>query len=435
MVAQGSPAAMARPVDATEAAKVLAIARSVAEDAKRLQVQLAAARSERDDAQKARATLAQDAEALRLRLAAAALELAEARRAGAASTAAEEALRSQLETAHSELNRVQEERASATAEAEGLRSQLEVALRERAILAGDAEALRAQLRAGQERLAWPEVRDELEAAWKALVGGHLPRLRAALAVSGVRTSGAALANALPMAAAEVCRKSRETTKLLQGPAEEQRRERKVAASAEGRSERKGKKEKKRRTSSGAEAQSSSSSQLQNFWAKPQQDWQHTALARAETLVPTEQTALMSCSILPTKSRCASMCSASQVTAQVDVYLNASEELFNIGDPCNGRAALPHRTSRAGPSALRRRCARSQTKVRRICFADAESLTTRVEIASYRACGEQLWFSNPHANVMCGRCAGRFSQQLGRLHGGSGFSCYEFLCNDCSSNFS
>lgn len=185
----------ARRVDPTEAGKLLAITRSVAEDARRLQVQLAAARSERDDAQRARAALAQEAQQLRQQLAAAQAELGASQEAQASSAKEIETLRSNVVAYQSECA-AQAEGALRSqlniAQAEGaLRSQLNIALRQRSALAEDAEVLRGQLRTAEGQLeavrnSFPTcAREDLEAAWEAFVGDHVNRLQAALARAGV----------------------------------------------------------------------------------------------------------------------------------------------------------------------------------------------------------------------------------------------------------
>jgi len=57
----------------------------------------------------------------------------------------------------------------------------------------------------------------------------------------------------------------------------------------------------------------------------------------------------------------------------------------------------------------------------------------LSVTSYRSCNEQLWYTNPQANVMCERCKRRVPQKQGRLRGAgsSSFMCDEFLCNECS----
>jgi len=181
----------ARKVDPTEASKLLAITRSVAEDARRLQVQLAAARSERDDAHRARAALAQEAQQLRQQLATVQSELTESQKAQASSAQEIEALRSHAVAYQSECAA---QVLAASAEST-LRSQLNIALRQRSALAEDAEVLQGQLRTAQGQLdavrkSFPIcAREDLEAAWEAFVGDHVNRLQAALTKAGLCASG------------------------------------------------------------------------------------------------------------------------------------------------------------------------------------------------------------------------------------------------------
>lgn len=181
----------ARRVDPTEASKLLAITRSVAEDARRLQVQLTAARSERDDAQRARDSLAQEAQRLRQQLATAQSELATSQKAQASSAEELEVLRSNIVAYQSECAA----QAAAASVESTLRSQLNVALRQRSALAEDAEVLRGQLRTAEGQLdavsrSFPIcAREDLEVAWESFVGEHVNRLQVAFANAGVRTFG------------------------------------------------------------------------------------------------------------------------------------------------------------------------------------------------------------------------------------------------------
>ncbi|CAE7616269.1 unnamed protein product [Symbiodinium microadriaticum] len=86
---------------------------------------------------------------------------------------------------------------------------------------------------------------------------------------------------------------------------------------------------------------------------------------------------------------------------------------------------------AGPSILRSAGPRPKGGSRNITF----SIANQVDVVSYRACGEHLWFPNPQSNVLCERCKRRVPQRLGQLRGGNGkssFMCDEFFCDDCSA---
>jgi len=154
-------------------------------------VQLAAARSERDDAQRAREALAQEAQELRQQLASSQSELAASQRAQALSAEETETLRSNVAAYQSECAA----KASAASAESTLKSQLNVALRQRSALAEDAEVLRGQLRTAQGQLdavrkSFPIcARDDLEAAWEAFVGDHVNRLQVALARAGLHGLG------------------------------------------------------------------------------------------------------------------------------------------------------------------------------------------------------------------------------------------------------
>ncbi|CAE7765379.1 unnamed protein product [Symbiodinium sp. CCMP2456] len=85
---------------------------------------------------------------------------------------------------------------------------------------------------------------------------------------------------------------------------------------------------------------------------------------------------------------------------------------------------------AGPSILRSG-PRPKGGSRNVNF----SIANQVDVVSYRACGEHLWFPNPQSNVLCERCKRRVPQRLGQLRGGNGkssFMCDEFFCDDCSA---
>eukprot|EP00439_Symbiodinium_sp_Y106_P039758 s2784_g4.t2 len=86
---------------------------------------------------------------------------------------------------------------------------------------------------------------------------------------------------------------------------------------------------------------------------------------------------------------------------------------------------------AGPSILRSAGPRPKGSSRNVTF----SIANQVDVLSYRACGEHLWFPNPQSNVLCERCKRRVPQRLGQLRGGNGkssFMCDEFFCDDCSA---
>jgi len=86
------------------------------------------------------------------------------------------------------------------------------------------------------------------------------------------------------------------------------------------------------------------------------------------------------------------------------------------------------------SALRRPGARRNSH-RRISYVDESRLITRVQVASYRGCGEQLWFFSPGAVVTCDSCEKDVPQSMGTLQGAptqSQFAQSLFLCGECSA---
>lgn len=146
--AEGAPPA--KFIEPKDYAKVLALTKSVAEDAKRLQSQLSAMRVERDEAQTARDSLAREAQSLR------------------------------------------ESNGLLTRDMAALKSQLSEEQASRSALAGELAALRTQLAASQAEVQgafWngrPQVQAELESAWESLVGPRLERLQKALtAATGI----------------------------------------------------------------------------------------------------------------------------------------------------------------------------------------------------------------------------------------------------------
>jgi len=107
------------------------------------------------------------------------------------------------------------------------------------------------------------------------------------------------------------------------------------------------------------------------------------------------------------------------------------------DSDRGRGAK--RPAPPGRSSLKRRRAadRRGHVAGRIRFAgDGEGgrpLVREVAVVSYRALSEELWFTNPQANVLCERCKRRVPNKMGQLRGGNGgssFMCCEFLCSEC-----
>jgi len=102
--------------------------------------------------------------------------------------------------------------------------------------------------------------------------------------------------------------------------------------------------------------------------------------------------------------------------------------------------MPHRAYVSTKSLLKKPSPLLSKGARRVSvgsahikFADGRSLVSTTVVASYRDLNEQLWFTNPQANVLCERCKRRVPQKQGQLRGGVGrssFMCDEFLCGEC-----
>lgn len=99
-------------------------------------------------------------------------------------------------------------------------------------------------------------------------------------------------------------------------------------------------------------------------------------------------------------------------------------------------ALPHRTTRQASltSALRKGPRRrSGKRITYIPDAVGNVLVQQVRIASFRGCGETLWFFQPGATVHCDSCERAVPQSMGSLGGAplqSQFAQNTFTCADC-----
>jgi len=102
------------------------------------------------------------------------------------------------------------------------------------------------------------------------------------------------------------------------------------------------------------------------------------------------------------------------------------------DPADG---LPHRTQQTQRSKLKSPWSGKRTQSR-ITYCDSESGVSVVEyltVQSYRSAGEQLWYHQPGATVICDFCSKAVPQAYGSLQGEperSQFAQSKFLCNDC-----
>lgn len=102
-----------------------------------------------------------------------------------------------------------------------------------------------------------------------------------------------------------------------------------------------------------------------------------------------------------------------------------------GEPPATNGADWWRRQRPKRSALRKPNMPRNTR-RRITYTDW--LVNRVEVSSFRQCGEQLWFIAPGSYVACDACEKEVSQAMGCLQGApnhSQFAQNRFLCSECT----
>ncbi|CAE7628345.1 unnamed protein product [Symbiodinium pilosum] len=347
----------------------------VCAESRAFQSELGQVRSQLERVLQEKSAAVKDAEALRTRASVMKSELEAVKKSEGSLTSEVAQLRAALGDAKAKAS-------SADMELRVMRKDLEDARRAQAQT--EELARRTTTAAAEARRAGLLVADplgaEVEAAWKALVGSGLDRLQQALFSAGLLQAacqpssgkfGVSDATDISLQDVSAARKpKREREEKGERRDRADKKDKKDSVGKKAKRDRKGKKERKKDAEEGKDVDD----------------------PRASRRLQAEM-------------------SGSSSNSDVEVG-----QLHGIAGPSILRAASGHAGHRPKGS-------------RNVSF----TVPSQVDVVSYRACGEALWFPNPQSNVLCERCKRRVPQRLGQLRGGNGnssFMCDEFFCDDC-----
>jgi len=466
-----------------------ASARSELEEVARAKTTLT---SETESLRRQLSTLSEEAEGLRSRLGTVRAELEESQKAKAIASSERDALRKELDEGKQgeELNTALKCKAALTMHVDSLRNQLSEARKREVSIREDFEKLQAQIDSNGDALA-AGAKIELEAAWEALVRTGLEQIRRALSIAGVRASpltslqnNSAPGNHSAQSSSST-RTKRPVSQVAdldlptnfsllaedaRKAAKRKRKEEAEAAAAsqakagddQGRNEKKQRKDKKDRKDKKERTEKEERRERERpdrkHSAKDQQEQRRKREKAERKSQPNEDSEedkdVGGHNIVRADSQTTSAVRAAIAEfagASPPVAVNESDTQSQDSDDKHRRDvrknSIRHIIVEAnkqeyvslppGRSSFKRRRKELRNPGRITFQSDSvgRTLISEVSIASYRNLHEDLWFSNPQANVQCDKCKRRLPQKLGNLKGGSGtssFMCDEFVCADCVS---
>lgn len=323
----------------------------------------------------------------------------------------------------------------------------------------DLQSLRTQLESGNGVALHASACAELEAAWEALVSTGLEQMRKALTTAGVRASPVVAPLSLASATRTLSASSAEGSSSMRSrhhaaaPAPLGLQE---EASGVGRATSSGSSAaevrhtlRRRRSSAKLEDDSDerdepgrkkdrNEKREKNEKKEKKRDKKERKEKRVESDRSEEDQEIQGHTVVrETAPKAALAKSASDIVNLVQHEDNSDMELGTSGGSAKANTVFAHRVYLPGRSALKRKRGEPRRAPPRLKFAGSDGqprqLVSKTNVVSYRHLTEELWFTNPQANVLCEQCKRRVPQKMGQLRGGSGgssFMCHEFICGEC-----